>query len=290
MILVTGATGNVGGQLVRQLCAGGAPVRALVRTPERADVLRGYDCDVAVGDFDDAESLAHALRRVTKVFLASPTSDRQEEWEGNVIAAALAAATEPHVVKLAAAGLESPDAPQVVRNHLPILERLRESGLAHTVLAPTHFLQNLVSAAASVQQSGELGFPAGDARIPHVDAGDVAAVAAAALTQEGHEGRTYTITGPEALTYADVAERMTGLLEHEVKYVDVAADQARAAFTRSGMSPWLADAIVELNTAYRQGFAPEPTDVVESITGRPARTLDDFLADHVAAFGSPPLS
>ena len=289
MILVTGATGSVGGQLVRQLCATGAPVRALARTPERADTLRGYDCDVAIGEYEDADSLAHALRRVSKVFLVSPTSERQRELEGNVIAACLAAATEPHIVKLAAAGVGAPGAPAVVANHAPIVEQLRTEDLPYTVLAPAHFMQNLVYTAATVQQSGELYFPAGDARIPHVDTVDVAAVAAHVLTSDGHAGKTYTITGPEALTYGEVADRMAAMIGREVKYVDVAPDEARDSLTRSGVSPWVAAALVELNLAYREGFAPEVTDEVEKAAGRPARTVDDFLADHRAAFGSPPL-
>ena len=282
MFLVTGATGNVGSELTALLCAGGEPTRALVQTPEKADALRGYDCEIAIGDFDAAESLDEALRGVTALYLLTPAGPHQFEQERAVVDAAVRAG-DVRVVKQAVMGYDA-GIGRLGDSHAASIAYLRDSGLRHTVLAPNSFMQNLLTAASLVQQQNMLALPGGDAAVSHVDARDVAAVGAHVLASEGHEGATYVITGPEALTYAEVADAMSQVLEREIRYVDVPPDEARRAMTDSGMPEWYADALGELMAAYRQGKAATVTDEVEKATGRPARPLTEFLSDHRSAF------
>lgn len=283
MILLTGATGNVGSHLLSELSRGGHPVRALVRSAEKADTLRGYDCETAIGDFDDPASLHRACAGVDRVFLLSPAGERMAEQEKAVVEAAAAAHGQVRVVKLAAAGYHQ-GRTALGEQHAAVVEHLRASGLPHTVLAPSVFMQNTLAWAGSISETGQFATPAGDGAVSHVDSRDVAAVAAHVLTTDGHEGASYTVTGPEALTYTQVAERFSSALDKPVRYQDVPPAAAREAMVAAGMSPWLADSLVELTTVYRSGGAAVTTDEVQKATGRPARSFEDFLRDHRAAF------
>lgn len=284
MILVTGATGNVGGALIRQLCSSGAPVRALVRSSERGDTLRGYDCEIAIGSYEDPTSMRAALRDVERVFLVAPAGEGMADLEITALEAVRAAQPDVHVVLLAASGVDGSGGGRFLDEHRRAVQHLRDSGLTGTVLAPGTFMQNLLSQAGSVQEHGVLAVPAGDAAISHVDVRDVAAVAAHVLTSDGHDGATYTVTGPEALTYAEVAAQLSEVLGREVSYVDAPPQDARAAMVGAGLPAWLADGLLELNEAHRAGHSAAVTDEVEKATGRPARPLRQFLTEHAAAF------
>jgi uncharacterized protein YbjT (DUF2867 family) len=285
MILVTGATGNVGGHLVQQLCSAQEPVRALVRSPERADTLRGYDCEVAVADFTDTEALATALRRVTKVFLVTPNTPEMVQYESNVVAAVASNAPDAHVVKQATIGWDQhPREARVLAAHHEVVDRLRSAGLAHTVLAPNLFMQNLIGHAATIQKDGAIYHTLGDAAFSFVDATDVAAVAAHVLTSDAHHGESYTITGPDALTLDEIAKRLSASIGREVRYVRISDEDRRAALSRAGLSPWLIDALGEFYRVLSDGSGAVVTEEVPKATGRPARSIDDFLRTHRAAF------
>lgn len=281
MILVTGATGTVGGLVLTELCAKGVATRGLVRSPERADTLRGYDCDVAVGDFADPASLAEALEGVDAMFLVSPTRPDQADLEVAAVDAAARAGVQ-RIVKVAAIGYDDGLGP-IGEQHAQVVRRLRDSGVAHTLLAPNDYMNNLLRHAATVQEQGRYAIACGDAAISSIDARDVAAVAVHVLTSEGHEGRTYTLTGPEALTMADVAARLSKVAGREVSYVAVDPDEERAQ-VRQAMGEWYADAFGELHAFYRAGRAAAVTDEVRKATGRDARSIEEFLADHASAF------
>ena len=280
MILLTGATGTVGSHLLQELCSQGHPVRALVRSPERADTLRGLHCETAVGTYEDSESLRHAAHGVDRVFLLSPGSAQMAAQEKALVDVL---DRDVHVVKLAARGFDSSSG-ALAAQHAETVRHLQGRGQPTTVVAPSSFLQNLLGQVASITATGRLHVPAGQAAVAHVDARDVASVAAHALTSDGHEGATYVVTGPEALTYDEVASRLGAAIGREVTYVDVPPHAAREAMVGVGLDPWLADALVELHVAHQQEGTQEVTDEVTRATGRGARTLEDFLADHQAAF------
>lgn len=282
MILVTGATGNVGSALTAELCAAGEATRALVRTPESADNLRGYDCEIAVGDFSDARSLDKALCDVRVMYLLTPGGPSQVDQERAAVDAAVRAGGV-RVVKHAALGYDG-GIGRFGDNHGRSIDYLRASGLPFTVLAPNAFMQNLLGNAALVQQQGILPAAGGDAAVSHVDARDIAAVAAHVLSSDGHEGATYEITGPEGLTYGQVAAQLSELLGREIRYVDTPPEEARRAMVGGGMPEWFAGALTELTAAYRAGKGEKVTDEVEKATGRPARPLREFLDDHRSAF------
>lgn len=287
VILVTGATGHVGSSVVANLAQAGVPSRALVRSPERADDLRGYDTEIAVGDFGEPESLDDALRGVTAALLVSPPGPAQPALETAFIDAAARSPMRPHVVKIASLGA-APDAPYFFgRTHGAIIETLRSSGVPHTVLAPNGFLQYLEAHAVSIGRDGLLAMPGGDAVVSYIDVRDVAAAAAAILTDPaGHQARTYDLTGPQPLSYADIAEVFSRVVGRPVRYVDVPVDRARADMLADGMPEWLVDGILDLGAFYRTGAASIVSGDVERLTGRRPRSVEDFVRDHPAVFAA----
>src|SRR3954451_23062036 len=223
-LLVTGATGTVGGALITQLCTGGSPdnepVRALVPSPEERDDLRGFDVEFALGDFDRPETLDDALLGVRAALLVSPAGPEMAAREMAFLDAVNRCPDRPHVVKIAALGWESPES-RLSADHGKIVERMRSAGIRHTVLAPNGFMQDILRFAAMVQEESALFLPAGQGAVSHVDGRDVAAVAAHVLGRPGpHEGRSYDVTGPAAVTYAEVAEQIGRVAGRDVSYVD----------------------------------------------------------------------
>ena len=284
MILVTGATGLVGGAAVRQLAARGVPVRALVRSLEKAAALAGPTVQVVVGDFTRPETLEPALHGVTRALLISHHDVRQVELQGNFVEAARRAGSV-HIVKLSGLGTAPGSPLQSGRWHAETEAQIRKAGLPWTFLHPPYFMQNILRSAPAVAAHGVLTAAMKDGRIAMVDARDVAAVAVAALTGAGHEGQTYVITGPEALSHAAVARILSEVVGWLITYRDIAVDALREQLMASGTPPWLVDVRMEFTSVLREGFAESVTDAVLRTTGVPPRSFAAFAAEHAARFG-----
>lgn len=286
LVLVTGATGNVGSRVVAELRARGVPVRAFVRDAARAAGLLGGAVELAAGDLDDPVSIRRALAGVDRIVLSSRNHPRQREHESNVIDAA-AAAARPWIVKLSTVGAEVGSPLAFWDCHGRIEEHLRRSGLPATVLRSHFYMSNLLDSAGAIRATGKLFAPARGARLPMVDPGDVAAVAARVLTDDdraGHVGRTYHLTGPEAITFDDVAEHLSAATGRTIDFVDVPDPAARESLVESGMPPWMVENLLILFGILRDGRW-SPTDDVRALTGRAPRAFAEFAREHAAAFG-----
>lgn len=285
MILVTGATGNVGSELVRQLSAQGARVRALVRNPARAAGLQLPNVEVVRGDLGEPASLDAALKGVERVFLLSSVDERQVELQGNVVAAARRAGVQ-HLVKLGAAGtsLDSPVA--VGRAHAQTEKDIEASGIPYTFLRPTLFMQFMLTHAPTIQSQGAFYLPLRDGKVAMVDVRDIAAVAAAVLTRPGHEGKAYTVTGPEALSMDEAAATLGRVLGRPVKYVDVPPDAARQAMLAQGIPAWFVEDLLKLMDAFAAGYGAMVSPDVQAVTGAPGRTFEQLVRDFAPAFGA----
>jgi uncharacterized protein YbjT (DUF2867 family) len=282
MILVVGATGNVGREVVRQLVAGGAPLRALVRDPARASHIRLPGVDIVVGDLARPETLDPALAGVDRVFLTSPAEPDQVELQGNLVQACKRCGVG-HVVKVSVAG--GPDAAtQIGRWHWTTEKQIEASGLGFTMLRPSLFMQQTLRFAPSIAASGSFALPCGAGEVPLVDCRDVAAVAVAALTQESHDRRIYDLTGPEALSFEAVADAISQAVGRKVDYVHVPPDYARKQMLADGVPRWLADDMLVLFAAIREGYGGAVTDTVFRVTGERPRSFLQFARDHAADF------
>ncbi|MET9467727.1 NmrA family NAD(P)-binding protein [Streptomyces sp. NPDC006544] len=286
MIVVMGATGATGNALLHSLLALGTPVRALTRTPHRpipgTNAAHQPPVEVQYADATDPRSLHTAFRGAGQLFLAMANSPAQVELETRVIDIAAHTGIR-HIVKISAPAAE-PDSPVAVsRGHHAIEEHLRASGLAHTVLRPYAFTQNLLRMAPTVAQGVILG-TTGDAPFNYVDCRDIGDVAAAAFTRPDIAGGTYTLTGPEAVSYPALASRLTALTGRPIRYVHLTPEELRDNLVQHAHMPtWLADHVTEIQQL--AVTRPEtPTTTVTDVLGRPPRTLDAFLHEHHADF------
>lgn len=283
MILIVGATGLVGNATLRQLTARGVPVRALVRSAGKAATLASPGVETVIGDLEQPASLEAALVGVTRALLISPLHPRQVEWQGNFVEAARRAGAV-HVVKLSGLGT-APDSPlRSGRWHAQTERHIADAGLPWTNLHPPFFMQNLLRSAATIASQGVLTASMQAGKIAMVDARDVAAVAVAALTSDGHVGKTYTITGPEALSFQEVAAKLSDVTGRCVTYHDVPLATVRQELIAASVPSWLVDIRMEFAAALRDGYAAAVTDTVQTVTGQPVRTFDAFVREHAALF------
>jgi len=285
MILVVGGTGTIGSEVVRLLKAENAPFRALVRDPAKAESLEAQGVETVAGDLRQPETLPEALQGVEKVFVVTPLVPDQVQMRANLIAAAKTAGVK-HVVMSTGIGAD-PDAPvQIGRWHGENQRQVQESGMAWTFVQPGFFMQNLLMYAEAIRDKGEFYMPLGDGKVSWIDARDIAAVAAKALTEPGHENRAYPVTGPEALSGAELGAILTEVTGHAVNYIPISLDQAKQAMTDMGMPDALADAMNELYALAPAGHLAGVLNTVDKVTGRPARSFRQFAHNHAKVFSS----
>lgn len=283
-ILVTGATGTIGSILMEKLATSGHHARALVRSRAKGETIEKLGHEISIGDLDKPETLTPALAGIEKVFLLTAPAERQAERESNLVRAAKQAGVR-HLVKLSVIGIGSGlEELSLGRQHLQTEKEIERSGMAHTHLRPNGFMQNMLRHAGTIKSQGLFYAPFAESKESCVDARDVAAVALAALTEAGHEGKAYEITGPESLTSEELAQAFSSALGREIKYVEVPLEAARAAMTKAGMQAWLVEAMVELFHYYREGKAAHVTDTVRQVTGREPLTFAQFARDYAPAF------
>ena len=280
MILVIGGRSKIGAALIADLLGRGQRVRALVRAGEPADSLPAA-VEAASGDLADEGSLVMAMEGIEKVFLLSSPHPDAVGWHRNAINAARRTQVRL-LVRSSILGADRESPADFISAHAACDRYLEDSGLPYVIVRPNLFLQNIPeSTIPSIDGSGAFYVNAGQARISMVDTRDVAAVAAAVLTEPGHAGARYDVTGPEALSYADVAAKLTSVLGRQVTYVSAPDDAVRQRLLGAGLNEWFANALVGLYQDYRRsgtsGYAAQVTGTVQRLTGRPASSLDNLL-------------
>lgn len=273
MIVVTGATGGVGAEVVRQLAGTGRPVRALSRRPETLDVPPGVETGRA--DLADADSLAKAFVGATAVFLYATFGDPRIPVD-----AARDAGAE-RIVLLSSLAVEGHGDNPIGDHHRRVEETIEESGLGWTHLRPGGFASNALWWAPEVRTGVVRGaYP--EASTAPIDPADIAAVAVRALTEDGHAGRAYPLTGPAWLSQADQVRVIGEVLGRPVRYERVSVDEAFDTMSRS-VDPRYVRGMLDIQ-AKMVGLPPVVLDTVERVTGRPARSFADWVAAHGADF------
>ena len=283
-ILVMGATGNVGSQVVKQLADTGANVRAAVRSPRKAESLKSERVSLTEFDTDKPETVEAAFQGVDKVFLLTPLVPNMVELSANLVAAAKKAGVK-HIIKSSGMGAEVEPGITLTRWHREAEKAIEASGIAFTFVRPNGFMQNYANFnGATIKTQNTFYLPVGDGKVSYIDTRDIAAVAVAALTQDGHEGKAYEVTGLEAISNQEIAEIISQVVGRKINYVDVPEDAARSEMKQSGMPDVLIDMTMELYELYKAGYASEVTPTVEQVTAKKPISFAQFANDYAEAF------
>ena len=278
MILVTGASGTVGRAVLDQVRNTGKPFKAMYRSEEEARKDSGRGAAV-IADFANKASLKRALVDVDAVYLVCSPVPQLVELESNVIDACREGGV-PYVALNSALGAE--DYPKSFPSwHRQVEDKLRASGLRYTILRPNSFMQNILTYnAPSIRAKGAFYSAMGTARTSYLDVRDIAAVVTKALTSPGdHQGKIYELNGPEAVTSAELAERISRVAARPVDYVYIPEDAQRKSMRDLSMPEWQVTALLDLQRYYTAGRGGEVTDVLPKLLGRPPKTLDAFLEE-----------
>jgi uncharacterized protein YbjT (DUF2867 family) len=284
MILVTGATGLNGGELVRLLSLRGVPARALVRSATKAAALSSLpNVEVVEGDMARPETLTAALRGVDRAMLISSSDAAMFDVQSNFIDAAADAGVK-HVVKLSGI-MPDRDSPfRFARMHGEIELKLERSGMAFTHMRAGEFMHAYFRQVPAIVAQGAIFLPMEDARIASVDVRDLAEAAATVLTTPGHEGKIYPLTGPEALTMTEVAEKLSTATGRTIRYVNVAPEEATKAQLARGMPKYTAEALAELFAERRKGKEAQVSPVIETLIGRRPTGFSEFAKRNASIF------
>ena len=284
MILVTGGTGKCGSAAVKELLKKGHALRILARDEARAaDMIKAGGAQIMAGDVTKQADLDRALAGCDKALMLLPNSQQQLELEKLFVDRARAAGVR-HVVKLSSMEATAGTTLPIPAVHWASEEYLRASGLDWTMVKPNFFMQNLLGNAATIKGIGKFFLPMSDGRTAMVDCRDVGAVIARTLTSDGHAGKSYEITGPELLTFGEVAERFSSVLGSRVEYVDQPAAAYREFLSRFLTNPWHLNAVCELFGAIAAGGIGHKTETVRELLGRAPVSLAQFIEEHAAAF------
>jgi uncharacterized protein YbjT (DUF2867 family) len=284
-VLITGATGNVGSAVLDNLGATDLGPRALVHDGSKARTMRDKGVEAFVGDFLEPESLAPALEGVGKLLLITPHHPEQVAQATNVIEAARDSGNDPRIVRLSVAQASHEAPTKNCKQHAQIEDELVSSGLPYTILRPTTFMQNTLATARTVSSESKIYQPFKDGKLGMIDVRDIGEVAAKVLTEEGHEGKTYTLTGPKAISFHDIAEMLSEVLGKKVDYVPISLEKAKEAMLGMGLSEWKTEVLIEYARAHSQGYSNFTTEDAEQLTGHTATSYWEFASDFERAFG-----
>jgi uncharacterized protein YbjT (DUF2867 family) len=279
MILMTGATGTVGRELVKQLKASGAPFKIAASSPEKVEKARAKGLDAVLLDYTRPETFAQAVEGMDTLFLLSPPGlcDR----EALLVDAAKQAGVK-HIVKLSVAHADREDY-IFGCEHRASEKHIEASGIPYTFLRANSFMQNFVNEyGQSIRVQGAFFLSQADARVAHIDVRDIAVVATKMLNEPTRRNRTYTLTGPESLSNFDIADKLSTALGRNITYVPVTDDELRKAMKEAAAPDALIEGVVDLMRYYREGNAELVTDDVERVTGRKPISFDHFARDYAS--------
>ena len=277
MILVTGATGNIGRELIGQFVERGKRVRVLVRDERRAASLFGK-VDPLIGDLDRIETLSPAMQGVEKLFLVTPDTKQV----ANLLEAAKLAGVK-HVVKVSTIEADRSLGPG--KWHRQQEELIKSNGFKWTFLRPTMMMVNTIEWwSETIKSQRAVYFPGGKGKLAPVDAKDVSIVASAVLTEPGHEGRIYELTGPESLTIGEMVEILAKVLNKPLRYVNVPTILAAVWLRKFGMSRELVQGLMETLGALRRNEYAYVTDCVQQVGGVTPRTFEHWCNENMGAF------
>ncbi len=283
MILVTGATGSNGTEIIKRLAARNVQVRAMVRDRAKAKDIEIANVEIVEGNFDRPETLQSALTGVKRAFLLTNSSESAEAQQIAFINAAKQSGVE-HIVKLSQFKADANSPGRFLRYHAAVEAALQASGMAYTFLRPNLFMQGLLNFRSAIASQNAFYAAADDAKVSVVDVRDIAEVAVAALTEAGHEGKIYDLTGSQSLTHGEMAAYLSTALGRQITFVNVSPEAMYDNLLSIGFPLWQADGLMEEYAHYRRNEAAEVTSGVRDAISQEPRSFESFARDYAAMF------
>ncbi len=280
-LLITGATGNTGSEIVRQLAEQGTQCHALVRDKKKMDVISGVEW--VEGDYTNMDSLVAAFKYMERIYVAMPVHPDNELWVKNILTAAKKTSVN-HIVKLSGMGANLDAGSEIDRVHAKTDNLIKESGIKYTLLQPNPFYQNIFSAIQTIKENNAIYMSLGETKASFVDIRDIAAVAVKSLTKTVHENKIYKLSGPHALSYYDLANILSHAIGKEVVYHPISDEAMKSGLLEAGIPEWEADKLSELFSWVGKGGYDSITQDVQAVLGRKPCSFESFASDYKTSF------
>ncbi|MEM7757727.1 MAG: SDR family oxidoreductase [Cyanobacteria bacterium P01_A01_bin.40] len=286
MICITGAGGTVGREVVKQLELAKVPYRAAYFSKEKVEAALAKGIDAVIIDYNRPETLRKAFQGCDKLFLLGPNTLNQTQLELNAVEAAKAVGVQ-YIVKQSVMGAEGEDF-SLALIHRPVEKAIESSGMAWTILRPNSFMQNVVTfMSETIKNESAFYSASGEAKIAHVDVRDIAAVAVKALTESTHAGQAYTLTGPDALTYDELANELSKVLGRSIGHISLSPSDLKHGMLAEGMPEAIAERMLDLERYYREDRASRITNDIKQVTGQEPRRFAQYMQDYGLLLQSP---
>ena len=285
MILLTGATGKTGSATAKALNEKGITFRALIRNEEKRGDIESLGGEVVIGSIENKEAVDQSMVDVETALILLPNSENQLSLEKQLVDSAKQAGAK-RVVKMSSIEA-TPDATSPIpKLHLESEEYIKQSGLSWTMIKPNFYMQNLLASAGTIKDQGKIFLPMGEGKTGMIDTTDVGKVLAKVLSEDGHESMNHEITGPEILSFYEVAEIFSKGLDKQVDYVDVPLGAYKETLGQFLTNQWHLDAVIDLFKGIADGGIEEKTDTYSELMGESPKSLSEFISENSFIFKS----
>ena len=285
MILLTGATGKTGSATAKALNEKGITFRALIRNEEKRGAIESLGGEVVIGSIENKEAVDQSMVDVETALILLPNSENQLSLEKQLVDSAKQAGAK-RVVKMSSIEA-TPDATSPIpKLHLESEEYIKQSGLNWTMIKPNFYMQNLLASAGTIKDQGKIFLPMGEGKTGMIDTTDVGKVLAKVLSEDGHESINHEITGPEILSFNEVAEIFSKGLDKQVDYVDVPLAAYKETLGQFLTNQWHLDAVIDLFKGIADGGIEEKTDTYSELMGESPKSLSEFISENSFIFKS----
>lgn len=275
--LIIGATGKVGGELTKELTEQGHQVRVLVRTQEKAQKFQGMqNVETVVGNLETKDSLINAMKDIDKLFLLVPSQPNHLQLNQNALEAAKQVGIK-QIVRLSILGAQEESSNSIINWHKKSDEQLKNSGIPYTILQPNMFMQNMIMQREAIQQQNAFYGNAGEGKSAFIHVSDIASVAAKVLTEQGHESKTYQLTGPEAVSNQEIANLFSRQFNRQVNFVNLTNQEYNDSMQQAGIPEWFAVDMTSFGQMVSEGRFSQTTNQVEEITGRSPKLFKEYI-------------
>ena len=279
MILLTGATGKTGSATATELSNLNVPFRALIRSEEKRDEIEALGGEVIIGSAENRETIDQAMMGIEKLLIILPNCENQLEMEMQLVDSAKAEGVK-QIVYMSSVEADEECTSPIPKLHWDTEVYIKDSGLQWTMIKPNFYMQNFIGSAKTIVEQNKFFLPMSDGKTGMIDTRDVGKVIAKVLSEEGHEGQSYQITGPETLSFYNVAEKFSSVLKREVLYVDMPMDAYKNILSQFLTNQWHLDSVIDLFAGIAEGGIEYKTDTFEELIGTPPRSLEDFIEEH----------